>query len=314
MIRLFQPPMRFWTIATIAAATAGLAVFVWIWIYASADPTLRNEVLKILLQFLLISVAGGSLLIFLNARRDEDQREAAREAAVREMIEQIHTAYRKLKMVKRRLRSQMAVQSRGRELARNLPYRIPAAAFEKAMEDLLTAQIESEQLRDRLVTRPELQDEKLMPRIYFALNYAARYFHDVYEDFEDCVVGRDKDCYEITAECRGLADFLGRARWKNPEALPWSSEVQKQYEILKNERLSPEERHGALNEIIALRRNDRDIPRYRLVATQCIQLASDDIQRALLRRQSPAGRGGARARKAGEAEHPAAPALPPRFA
>lgn len=284
-MRLFEPPMRFWTIATIVAAAAGLAVFLWVWSYASKNDQLQSEILKILLQFLLVTVAGGVLLVFLNARRDEDQKDVAREAAVREMVEQIGTAYRKLKMVKRRLRAQMASEDRRPDRMRALPYQVPAPAFEKAMEDLLEAQIESEQVRDRVVARSDLLSRERINRVHTALNYAARYFHDVYEDFEDCMVSRKDTHYEITADCQGLADFLGRTRWRGTPGSSWSPAMEAQYRVLKDDTLSPERRHAALCEIIGLRREDRTIPRYRLVATQCIGLASIDIQRALRRRR-----------------------------
>jgi hypothetical protein len=284
-MRLFKPPMRFWTITTIIAAVLGAVVFLWIWDYAENDQALRKDVLKTLLQFLVITVAGGILGIFLNARRDEDQRDAAREAAVREMVEQIGTAYRKLKMVKRRLRSQMLSQNRGPDRARDLPYRIPAPAFEKAMDDLLIAQIEAEQVRDRVLARSDLLSRERIIRVHAALNYAARYFHDVYEDFEDCAVSRRDEHYEITSGCRGLADFLGRTRWKTGAMSAWCEAMETQYKILKDDSKSPEERYEALGEIVALRSRNRELPRYRLVATQCIALASADVQRALRRRR-----------------------------
>lgn len=283
-MRLFQPPMRFWSIATIVATALAATLFWRIWETSEPGSTLRNDILATLFQFLLITVAGGIFLIFMNARRDEDRKDDAREIAVREMVDQIVTAYRKLKMVKRRLRSQMAVQDRGPDRTRELPYKIPAPAFEAAMEDLLAGQIEAEQVRDRVTSRPDLLSPERIERLRTALHYAARYFADVYEDFEDCVVSRSDDCYEITMDCRGLADFLGRARWKKPPSPPWSTAVQAQYEILKQNDASPEVRHAALCAIEELRKKDRS-PRYRLIATQCINLASTDIYQALRRRR-----------------------------
>lgn len=280
-MRFFQPPMRFWTILTILALGSGLFLFWWIWEFADKDTQLQKDVLKILLQFLMITVAGGIFLIFMNARRDEDRKDDAREAAVREMVEQIWAAYRKLEMVKRRLRSQMAVPERGPNRPRDLPYRIPAKAFETAMDDLLAAQIESEQVRDRVTSRRDLLEHDQIKRLRMALGYAANYFADVYEDVEDCVVTRTDDFYEVTADCRGLADFLGRRRWKDPPAVPWSNDVQGQYAELIAPGATLQDRYAALGEIEKLRGPDG--PRFRLIATQCIVLASTDIHMALQR-------------------------------
>lgn len=277
----FQPPMRFWTITTIIALVLGFALFSWIWSFA--DEALREDVLKILLQFLMVTVAGGVFLIAMNARRDEDRKDDAREAAVREMVDQIWAAYRKLEMVKRRLRSQMAVPERGPNRPRNLPYKIPAKAFETAMDDLLAAQIESEQVRDRVTSRQDLLNEDRISRLRMALDYAAGYFADVYEDVEDCVVTRTDDYYEVTADCRGLSDFLGRRRWKDPPETPWSDDVQGQYAELIRPEATLRDRYAALGRIETLRGGEG--LRFRLIATQCIALAATDIHLALRRRR-----------------------------
>lgn len=284
-MRLFEPPMRFWTFATIIAGASGFGVFWWIWGETGQNPQLKIEVLKIVLQFLLVTVAGGVLLIFLNARRDEDQKDVARDEAVREMVEQIGTANRKLKMVKRRLRSQMASQNPGPSHNRALPYKIPAEAFEKAMEDLLVAQIESEHVRDKILVRSDILSSSRINRVYAALNYAARYFHDVYQDFEDCTVLRQEDCYEITATCAGLADFLSRRSWKQEPRPAWADAMEEEFSVLRDDRFTPVDRHQALIAIEKLRQAHKDMPRYRLIATESIALASVDIQGALRRRQ-----------------------------
>ena len=150
----------------------------------------RLEAYKLILQFLLVTVLGGLLLAFLNTRREDDQRVAARLLALQEFIVALGDAYRKLKVVKRRMRSQLLIDDADPDGVVRLPLRLREESFEAAMDELLAAQIAAEEVRDRIGVRSDLLPDITIQRIRSALRYSARYFHDVYQDYEWCRVRR----------------------------------------------------------------------------------------------------------------------------
>jgi hypothetical protein len=281
-MRLLRPPLRFWTLTTLAALIVAFVVGMLAYHYAQ-DGTPKQELIKIYVQAMFAALFGGVLMTFLNVRRDEDQREMAREAAVREIVEEMHAVHRKLKMVKRRLRSQMAPPPDKLGGTRTLPFTVPVEAFEKAMDELLAAQIEAEQIRDSVRARDDLISAKRIERVYTALDYAARYAHDVYQTFEDCTIRQSEKRYEIDEGCGGLVDFLGRLAWDKEGASSYSSEMTRLYRMLKDENATIDARYVALEQILDLRRISEGKPRYRIVATECIALAAADLQRAVRR-------------------------------
>jgi len=281
-MRLLRPPLRFWTLTTAVALILAFAIGMLAYQHAE-DGTPKQDLIKIYVQAMFAALFGGVLMTFLNVRRDEDQREMAREAAVREIVEEMHTVHRKLKMVKRRLRSQMAPPPDELGGARALPFTVPAEAFEKAMDELLAAQIEAEQIRDSVRARDDLISARRIERVYVALDYAARYAHDVYQTFEDCAVRQSEKRYEINERCGGLVDFLGRLAWDKEATSPYSTEMTRLYRILKDESAPIDARYGALDQILDLRRRSEGKPRYRIVATECIALAAADLQRTVRR-------------------------------
>ncbi|WP_146151050.1 hypothetical protein [Allosphingosinicella deserti] len=241
------------------------------------------DLIKIYLQALFAALFGGVLLTFLNVRRDEDQREIARDAAVRDIVEQVYSVHRKIKMVKRRLRSQMSPPPLEIGGTRSLPYSIPSEAFERAMDDLLAAQIEAEQLRDTIRSRDDLIDDAQIERIHALLNYAARYAHDVYQAFEDCTVRREAGGYSIDDRCAGMVDFLSRRAWDRTLPAEEAKAVSELYHILANEGAPIGDRHAAFRKIEKLRQHIAGKPRYRIIATECIALVAADLQRNVRR-------------------------------
>lgn len=281
-MRWFRPPLRFWTIST--ASALALAVIVACTAYhQAATGEQKSDLVKIYMQALFTVLAGGVVLTFLNVRRDEDQRDVARDATVREIVGEMQSVQRKLKMVKRRLRSQMSPPPEQLGGHRTLPYTIPSQAFEHAMEDLLSAQLEAEEVRDSILARDDILSHKRISRVHVAMNYTARYAHDVYQTVEDCTVSQVDGLYRIDQTCKGLVDFLGRNAWNSQPITEDTVKITAAFETLRDETVAIKERYGALHALEEMRQRTPGKPRYRIVATACIALACADLQRAVRR-------------------------------
>ncbi|MBB3695167.1 hypothetical protein [Sphingomonas sp. BK580] len=273
--------------AALAIATAVLAGML-----LSGDKNMQLEALKVVMQFLLVTVIGGIMLALLQRQRDADARrlEASREKeryrngvaeGLQALFDEVGDAYRALKVVKRKLRSQLLLDGRNSDGSAAPPYRIRSAVFEASMDELLRAQVAAEDVRHRLSVRTDLLDLKGIEKARMALRYGARYFHDVYQDFERCAVVRDGEYYVVTDACRNLSDFLTSRSL--PSDLPEESRARLQACILKL-RTSNDlaERHATLLEIEELRRLDLPFKRrYRAVATEAFGLAGAELGSAL---------------------------------
>ena len=154
-----------------------------------------SEPFKLVLQFLLITVAGGAVFALINTRKEEDARLEARTKAIQSLSRELSEAYRSMKKSRRQLRSR---------LVRNNPKRLHSKKndFEACMDELLAAQIALEQVEDSIETSSGLFDATQFTRIGTALHYASRYLHDVFENFEKGCVEREEDSYVITEICR----------------------------------------------------------------------------------------------------------------
>lgn len=281
-MRWFRPPLRFWTIFT--AIALALAVFVACQAYGQAvTDDQKSDLIKIYMQALFTVLSGGIVLSFLNVRRDEDQRDVARDAAVREIVGEMQSVHRKLKMVKRRLRSQMSPPPEQLGGHRTLPYTIPSQAFEHAMEDLLSAQLEAEEVRDSILARDDILSYKRISRVQVAMNYTARYAHDVYQTVEDCTVSQVDGRYHVDQKCKGLVDFLGRNAWDSEAVTEDTAKISAAFDTLRDETVAIKKRYAALQDLEELRQRTPGKPRYRIVATACIALACADLQRAVRR-------------------------------
>lgn len=284
--------MTRWTGMLIGYCGVALAISLLIYVDTAGTPANR-EIAKLIVQFLLVTGGGAVVVAWLNQRRESDQRELARQAAVRDLATEVNSGYRRFKSVKRRLRAQI-VQGGWDDHGRTPPFTFDGDDFEKSMDELLQAQIAFEILRDTVRARHDLLLPETIGRIFSALNYAARYFHDVYQDFENGRVVRRNGRYEVGPACEGIADFVGRRAWSDGARAPWGSAIEAEFKHLRNAR-ELSERYQALQAIVNLRATDkadrradphyakavRPIRRYRIVATEAIDLAFLDIQQAL---------------------------------
>jgi len=296
---------KFWlaAIGAVLAAAAVVLIYMFTSEYDAATDNFRLEASKLLLQFLLVGVGGGLVVAYLNHRRESAQRHAeklaadkkaaddaraavqaraaVRRVALQELIREIGDAHRRLKVVKRQLRAAIAREEPDPRDPPNRPYAVPAAAFEQAMEALLTAQVAAEQVRDRVAGSVDLLRRDQIDRIVSALRYGACYFHDAFEDYEYCRVKKRDDKYEVTPVCNNLHNFL-YARCL-PDDLPAEHRavLQDRISVMTDDRRPLPERHGALGEIRRLTRADKRERRYRVVATEAFSLAAEELRLAL---------------------------------
>jgi hypothetical protein len=192
----------------VAAGLAGLA-------FCGAVPEhgLRFEVYKLLLQFFLITGGGGVLLTVVGNLRDEAVRRQARAAGISELDRELDRAYRRLSKAQRSLRAHSA-----RAGAEGSAWRVPRTAFERAMEELLEAQLQLEVICDHIGQRDDVLFPWRLERMKAPLGYASRYYQDVHEDFEGGHVRLDGDDYDLGA-APNLTDFL-RSRGDAPPLRP----------------------------------------------------------------------------------------------
>ncbi|WP_261335848.1 hypothetical protein [Rhizobium leguminosarum] len=230
---------------------------------------LGSEPLKLTLQFLVITVLGGLFSAFLMARKEQDARDDTKRkenqarrdtriANLQALDEKLAEAHRQMKSSKRRLRSR---------LDRTDPKRptIAKSDFEECMDQLLAAQIAVEEVEDLIATRRDLIRKSDMSLIDEPLRYAARYLHDVFEDFEKGKVTREADRFTLDeAAARNLYDFL-----MTP---PVPGMIAAQRDIIKDEHQTYEDRRKALGIV------EEHRPRFGKVALECMRLASSELK------------------------------------
>jgi hypothetical protein len=260
-----------------------------VWMFRQSDH-LREEASKIILQFLLVTVVGGLLVAFLAMRRDlillresrgkqMEHSRAADAVVLQEFIAELGNTVRSLKIVKRRMRSQLSQFERDNSGRPVLPVSIKDNVFEKCMDDLLTSQISAEDIRDRITIRTDLLGTQQSKRLKLVMRYAARYFHDVYQDYEHCKTARDSDYIIIDGSCGNISDFLvGR---EFPTDLPEATRnaLEEKLKIFRDGEKTVDERYEAFRDIEAMR--FKDIPkkrRYRAIAAGCFSLALVDLR------------------------------------
>jgi len=227
-----------------------------------------DEHFKLVLQFLLITVAGGAFVALINARKDKDARRQAQMEAIQSLDRELSRAYRSIKRSRRRLRSRCDLQ-RMHSKKDN---------FEACTDELLAAQISLEEVEDNIEISSALLRDERYGRINLALHYAARYLHDVFEDFEKGHVERVQDGYVIVENCKNLRDFL----LGSSEDRVFGDSFSELCENYKCKVLSPEERHEELFEIEKVRKRlerGQDYKyRYRKIAFQCVRTVALELR------------------------------------
>jgi hypothetical protein len=173
-----------------------------------------------------------------------------------------------MKSSKRRLRSKL-------DRTKDPQFTIAKGDFEDCMDEVLAAQLAVEEVQDLIQTRRDLIDHSDFDLVDRALQYVARYLHDVFEDFEKGKIVRDHDTFVLTAETsRNLWDFLFKP--KEPEA------VAKQLAILEDR---TRQNQASLDALAALEKHKESAgqlsERFGRVAHACILLASWELKRLM---------------------------------
>lgn len=234
-----------------------------------------TEPFKLVLQFLLITVAGGLLVALIGARKEEDARRQARIEAIQTLDRELSEAYRLIKQSRRRLRSRCDEKMGSKK-----------DGFESCMDELLAAQISLEQVEDNIEIRQLLIGDERYARVAPALHYAARYLHDVFEDFEKGKVGRAADGYEIGSSCINLKDFIEGSK----ETPYFKGKVSDLYDQYKKRGESLKRRQAILEEIVSLyeerkcqykeRKCQEQGYRYQKIAFECIRSVARELRMA----------------------------------
>ncbi|MGO7915680.1 hypothetical protein [Rhizobium ruizarguesonis] len=260
------------TVFAIALSLAIIFVFNKSLFSGKIETFLGPEPFKLTLQFLLISVVGGALSTILTFLKEEEARDDAkrRENQARRdtRIANLQTldgilaeAYRQMKSSKRRLRSR---------LDRTDPQRPTIAKndFEECMDQLLAAQIAVEEIKDLIDTRHDLIKKTVPNLIDGPLYYAARYLHDVFEDFEQGRVTREADRFLLDEVATpNLYDFLMKS--SEPDL------IATQREIMKDTHRTYDDRRVAMGVVQEHR------PRFGKAALACMRLASSELKRLM---------------------------------
>lgn len=200
------------------AIVLGLLAVLLVWAearYGSISGALGIETYKLVLQFFMITAGGGAFLAIVNNAQSVASRRQERAASVQALDRELDAAYRALKKVKRRLRAHFRINggepAYAGESGAGAERKIPQAIFEKAMDDLLDAQLRLETICDHIGQRDDILQPARLARMKGPLRYASRYYHDVYEDFEKGRV-RLEDGHYALGDAFNLNDYLGETR------------------------------------------------------------------------------------------------------
>lgn len=225
---------------------------------------LGAEVFKLSLQFLLITVMGGGVFAYFAARREEQAKAEARIAELQKLDRELGVAYRSAKRVKRSMRARLARDGASRG-------RIDGTAFADAMDAILDAQIATEQVREDIAVRHDLMGGPAVGNLAFALRYAARYLHDVYEDYERGRVRQVKGAFVVDETSPNLRNFL------LDDPLP--ADLQAQLKRARAEQTSLVDRFRELEAFETARQAQGDDARRQgAVAMECFRMASAQIR------------------------------------
>lgn len=235
--------------------------------------SLGEGVFKLVLNFLLITMVGGGVFAYFSARRDEQAKQDARIAALQALDNDLGGAYRAAKRIKRQMRARLSVDAIG-------GYRMEKAVFEDNMDALLTAQIAVEEVREHVAVRTEILADEVVARLTNALNYAARYLHDVYEDYEQRRVRVEGEICVIGEQAVTLRGFLSEEEVVTT--------IPSDLTVLRDDRKCLAHRFLAFENIEKARsvkkawgKEATGGRRHRQIAMQCFRLCSAELRRAI---------------------------------
>jgi hypothetical protein len=167
----------------------------------------KLEIVKVLIQFFLITGVGGlavSGLNFLNERRrEQEHRLQERIASMHVILSTISELYRSIKRTKRILRS----RSNWCMLEKDVIVS-KQQDFMDIMDEVQDIQVRMEMLRDDVSARQYVFPLGMAKILEKELHYVARYLHDVFEEYERGKVSFADDRALIGNDCNNLKDFI----------------------------------------------------------------------------------------------------------
>jgi hypothetical protein len=290
----FGPLVVFLAIAATIFLIAALVIAA---IMVVQGGSVRDDAIKLVLQFLLITGVGGILIAGIGAlrdreatqdrtKKDKEDRVAARIAALQALDQQLGKTYRELKAVKRQLRSLLVEAQRDEDGKPGPPYAFPTEPFRKCMGELLAAQIRAEDIRDHISVRGDLFDPARLERIRARLRYATRFFHDVHEDLERGKVVVDGGLCRTGGDWSNIDSLINGRSF--PEDLP--GPIRTALETYLQAEMTMTEQHAAIDALDRLRKEDKKKKRrFRAVADDCFALASAEIRQAIAMESGASG-------------------------
>ena len=297
---------REWAWLFLPTGLVGMAVIAFMVFEKDSSGTYpyRLEALKTLLQFFLITGLGGMLVAALGQLRDKENRQAqdrkdadnkrlqeqkdndarrmSRISALQSLDRELDVAYRSIKVVKRSMRTRIVCKERSSSGRPIFPYKIPAGAFEENAFSLLKSQITLEDIRAHIWIRTDLFSEEAIGLITKSLEYAARCYHDVFEDFERGRIRREDEYYIIDEACPHMELFLSGKKF--PGSLDESGKilVAEQYDIFIDEKRLISERFDALKVIDGFSSDSGSVHfRSPRISNGCFDIAFDKIRATL---------------------------------
>jgi hypothetical protein len=243
---------------------------------------LGSDLFKIVAQFLFITMLGGIVFVLLKTLSEEVQKREARQAAKRDLAKETDGLYRSVKHIKRMLRMHMRLEGD--------VIRIPKNDFEKRMEELDKLQISIEQGVVAIRGRTDLMSDEVRERIYGAVRYAARYLHDVVQEFEQDkgdehgTVKLDGESYIVDRGCVMLQDFLTRVEVP-PNVASMFNKMRRREDDQESRDGERWEAFRAINDrtranVLNAAEASGERTRYRVVAQECFSMAVSELVRS----------------------------------
>jgi hypothetical protein len=259
----------------ISIALIAFSVYAVYWAWnAEKLPDNQLEIVKVAIQFLLITGVGGVTiwtLNYLNERRREQEHKIQEQiTSMHVLLSTISELYRSIKRTKRIMRSRSNWCQADKDIVV-----CKQDDFMDLMDEVQDIQVRMEMLRDDVSAREYIFPAGMSKILEKELHYVARYLHDVFEEYERGKVQFEDGRALIGANCDNLKDFIYQRRM--PQEL--SSAIETFTKAERSGDLSVTERREYLRRISEIR-DALGRQRYAGVASALVYLAMSHIKEA----------------------------------
>lgn len=217
------------------------------------DQQYRSDLNKTLLQFFLVTFAGGIITYLMNTMKSSRD-------DLNEMRNDLITAYRQIKRIRRMMRPHV-------DKAPEDGWKIDSAVFLDAITKIQDSQLELEMLRDRLLKRSDIVSPLKARKLAKLIRYAHEYLHDVFEEYEKRRALPKDGLVTLGQNCPLLRDFIASRGWP-----PVSEEIRKELNL---EKIDDGDQRVVImiDESRKTSENQNDKVRYSTVATKALRMA-----------------------------------------